>query len=203
MHLKAVRHLRSVDPALRTIIDRVGRCTLEPNDDGTHFGYVMRCIVYQQLSGTAAATIYRRVTDLYGGRHPTPGELLDTPGPALRAVGLSGRKVEYVKDLAARTIDGTLAVERLHELSDDEAMEALVGVHGIGRWTAQMVLMFRLGRPDVFPELDLGVRKAVKKLLRLRSLPTPERMRKIGERWAPNRTVATWYLWRSLELTQD
>lgn len=202
MHRKAVRHLRSVDPALRAVIDRVGPCGLRPYEEGTHFGYVMRCIVYQQLSGKAAATIFGRVTDLWGGRHPTPGELLETPEVVLRAAGLSGQKVGYVKDLAVRSRDGTLPIERLHELSDDEAMEALIGVRGVGRWTAQMVLMFRLGRQDVFPELDLGVRKAVKLLLRLRTLPTPERMRKVGERWAPNRTVATWYLWRSLELPE-
>jgi 3-methyladenine DNA glycosylase/8-oxoguanine DNA glycosylase len=200
MHRRALRHLRAADPALAVIIDRVGPYRLVPRTDGTHFDYVVRCIVGQQLSGKAAQTIYQRLLDFYGGRRPAPAELLETPDGKLRAVGLSGRKVEYVKELAARAHKREIAIERLHEMADEEVMETLVRVRGIGRWTAQMVLMFRLGRADILPELDLGVQKAAQRLFRMRKLPTPEKLQKIGAKWAPYRTYAAWYLWRSLEL---
>lgn len=202
MSRKALKHLRAADPALAAIIDRVGPFTLKPRADGTHFDHVVRSIVGQQLSGKAATTIYQRVCDLYGGR-PTPAQLLKTPDATLRAAGLSGRKVEYVKELATRTHSEALPILRIHEMSDDEVMETLTSVRGIGRWTAQMVLMFRLGRPDILPELDLGVQKAVQKLHRMRKLPTPQRLQKIGAKWAPYRTIAAWYLWRSLELPAE
>jgi DNA-3-methyladenine glycosylase II len=198
-----LRHLRAADPALAAIIDRVGPYRLEPRTEGTHFDYVVRCIVGQQLSGKAAATIYQRVRDLYGGGLPTPQQLIETPDAKLRAAGLSGRKVEYVKELAVRTADGSIAILGIHEMTDDEVMETLLSVRGIGRWTAQMVLMFRLGRPDVLPELDLGVQKAVQRLHRMRKLPTPQKLQKIGKKWAPYRTIAAWYLWRSLELPAE
>ena len=200
MHRRALRHLRAADTALGAIIARVGPYRLVPRTDGSHFDYVVRCIVGQQLSSKAAQTIYLRLLDLYGGRKPAPAELLKTPVATLRTVGLSGRKAEYVKELAARTHRREIAIERLHEMGDDAVIETLVSVRGIGRWTAQMVLMFRLERPDVLPELDLGVQKAVQRLCRMRKLPTPDRLQRIGAKWAPYRTYAAWYLWRSLEL---
>jgi DNA-3-methyladenine glycosylase II len=203
MHRKALNHLRRVDPALGAVISRVGPFKLEPRADGTHFDHVVRSIVGQQLSGKAAQTIYRRVLDLKGGKRPTPSDFLKFPNATLRAAGLSGRKVEYVKELARRTHDGSLAILKIHEMDDDAVMETLVSVRGIGPWTAQMVLMFRLGRPDIFPELDLGVQKAVQKLRRMRKLPTPAQMQKIGRTYAPYRTYAAWYLWRSLELPEE
>ena len=196
----AVRHLKGVDPALAAVIERVGRCAWDGTTDHSHFGFVLRCIVYQQLSGKAAATIFGRVEALYGGRAPTPAEMLATPQAKLRAAGLSTRKAEYARDLAQRVDAGELPLEALHAMPDATVVETLVQVRGIGRWTAQMVMMFHLGRPDVFPELDLGIQKGVQRLLGLRRLPTPERTAAIGERWAPHRTVAAWYLWRSLEL---
>ena len=203
MSRRAIKHLRATDPALGAIIDRVGPYRLTPRTEGTHFDYVVRCIVGQQLSGKAATTIYQRVRDLYGGGFPTPAQFLKAPVAKLRAAGLSGRKVEYVKELAARTQTKSIAILGLHEMHDEEVMETLVSVRGIGRWTAQMVLMFRLGRPDVLPELDLGVQKAVQRLHRMRKLPTPQKLRKLGEKWAPYRTFAAWYLWRSLELPAE
>ena len=125
MHRKAVRHLRAVDPAFAALIERVGPCRLELRDSGTHFGYVVRCIVGQQLSGKAATTIHGRVMALYGDRSPLPAELLKTKDPVLRAAGLSGRKVEYVKALAERTQRGELAVERIHEMDDAAVLETL------------------------------------------------------------------------------
>lgn len=198
-HAKALAHLRAADPVLGAWIDTVGRCGWTRANDGTHFDHIARSIVYQQLSGAAANTIYGRLLALYGGRTPTPAQLAKTPDEQLRAVGLSTRKAEYIKDLARRTAEGSLAVESIHDMDDAAVIETLTSVRGIGQWTAQMVLMFRLGRPDVLPVLDLGVQKAIKMLYRLRSLPTPERVAKIGARWAPYRTVASWYLWRRVD----
>lgn len=198
-HAKALQHLRAVDPRLGAWIDTVGACGWRRDGAGTHFDAVARSIVYQQLSGAAAGTIHGRMLGLYGGRTPTPEELVRTPVATLRGVGLSGRKVEYLQDLAARALDGSLPIEHLHELPDDEVITVLTAVRGIGEWTAQMVLMFRLGRPDVLPVLDLGVRKAVQQIYRLRTLPAPERVATIGARWAPYRTVASWYLWRRVD----
>lgn len=202
MHRKAINHLTKADEALGDLIRRVGPCRLTMNTDGTHFAHVMRSIAYQQLSGKAAATIFSRVLALYPNQVLTPAAVMKTPHVALRAAGLSDRKAQYVVELAARTHSGELKVESLHELDDDAVIETLVKVRGIGRWTAQMVLMFRLGRPDILPELDLGVQKAVQKMRRMRKLPTPEKLQKIGEVWAPYRTIASWYLWRSLELPE-
>ena len=196
----AFRHLKKVDPALAAVIERVGPCRLTLVKDGSHFDHVVRCIVYQQLSGKAAATIHGRLLAMFGGRRPTPAQLVRARVPALRAVGLSGRKVEYIQELARRTMTGELPIERIHTMGGDEVIDTLTSIRGIGRWTAQMVLMFRLGHPDVFPELDLGIQKAVQKLHRMRKLPTPQKMEKIGARWAPYRSVATWYLWRSLDV---
>ena len=203
MHRKAVKHLRSADPALGAVIDKVGAFKLVARAEGTHFDHVVRSIVGQQLSGKAAQTIYKRVLDLKGGKAPTPADFLKIPVAKLRAAGLSGRKTEYIKELAQRTHDGSLAILKIHEMDDESVMATLVSVRGIGPWTAQMVLMFRLGRPDIFPELDLGVQKAVQKLRRMRKLPTPKQMTKIGKIYAPFRTYAAWYLWRSLELPEE
>jgi len=202
MSRAAIKHLTKADEALAEIIRRVGPCRIQISAEGSHFAHVMRSIVYQQLSGKAAATIFGRVLALYPGQVLTPALVMKTPHAKLRAAGLSERKAQYVIELAARTHSGELAVESLHDLDDDAVINELVKVRGIGRWTAQMVLMFRLGRPDVLPELDLGVQKAVQKLRRMRKLPTPEKLQKIGEAWSPYRTVASWYLWRSLELPE-
>ena len=180
---------------MAAIIERVGPCRLVPRDEGTHFSALARSIVYQQLSGKAAATIHERVRALFGGRDPTPTELLAVDPDALRAAGLSRQKLGYLVDLA-RNAD---ALERLHELEDAAVIETVTRVKGVGVWTAQMFLMFRLGRPDVLPVLDLGIRKAVQRAYRLRALPPPARVAEIAARWRPHSTVASWYLWRSLE----
>ena len=197
-HRKALAHLRT-DPALARVIAQVGACRFAPRAEGTHFDALVRAIVYQQLSGKAAATIHGRLLGLFGGRAPSPAELVATPDERLRSVGLSRQKLTYIKDLAARVESGEVPLADLDALPDDEIIVALVKVKGIGRWTAQMFLMFRLGRPDVLPELDLGVQKAIQRAYRLRSLPKPDRVRKIGAKWAPYSTVACWYLWRSLD----
>lgn len=196
----AIPHLKTVDPVLGAVIDRIGKLPPGPRTDGTHLGHLIRAIVYQQLSGKAASTIHGRFEALYGGRPPTPHELLATPDEKLRAVGLSGAKTAYLKDLAARTVAGTLPVDRLQDLDDAALTEALTSVKGIGKWTAQMFLMFRLGRPNVLPDLDLGVRKAIQQVYGLREMPTPQEVQARGAPWSPYASYAAWYLWRSLEL---
>jgi DNA-3-methyladenine glycosylase II len=198
-HAKALAHLTAADPVLGAWIARVGTCGLRRNREGTHFEHIARGIVYQQLSGKAAATIHGRMLDLFGGSAPTPRELLATPSPRLRRVGLSERKAEYLKDLARHAGHRSRPLDRLESMEDEEVIESLTAVRGIGTWTAQMFLMFRLGRGDVLPTTDLGVQKAVQLLYGLRKLPEPKRVAKLGAPWAPYRTVASWYLWRRVD----
>ena len=202
MHQPAIEHLRERDPKLARIIDRVGGCELTPRTGGTHFDALVRAIVYQQLSGKAAATIHGRVEGLYGDRAPTPQEILATDDERLRAAGLSRQKISYIKDLASKVVSGELATESLDSMPDDEVIASLVRVKGIGRWSAQMFLMFRLGRPNILPDLDLGVQKGIQHAYRLPKLPTPKDVLRIGERWAPYASVASWYMWRLLELPE-
>jgi DNA-3-methyladenine glycosylase II len=201
MHTPSIRHLKRVDPVLAGVIDRVGPCRLEPRREGTHFDALVRSIVYQQLSGKAASTILARVHALYGDRSPTPAELLATSDETLRAAGLSRQKLSYLKDLAAKVESGEvpLGAEQIDHLGDEEIIEKLVRVKGIGRWTVHMFLIFRLGRPDVLPELDLGIQNAIRRAYRLRKQPRPKDVLRIGKSWTPHASVASWYLWRSLE----
>lgn len=198
-HARAIAHLQNADPVLGEWIRKAGPCSLGKERGGTHFASLARSIVYQQLSGKAAATIHGRFHGLYGDRPPTPAEVLATKHKKLRSVGLSDRKAEYIRDLALHVKKGSLPMERIEQLDDREVIESLTLVRGIGEWTAQMFLMFRLGRPDVLPVLDLGVQNAVKKLYGFRKHPTPDRVAKVGACWAPYRTVAAWYLWRAVD----
>jgi len=201
MHESSIRHLRRIDPVLATVIDRVGPCRLEPRSEGTHFDALVRSIVYQQLSGKAASTILGRLRGLYGDRSPAPAEILATSDEALRTAGLSRQKLSYLKDLAAKVESGVvpLAADTIDHLPDDEIIARLVQVKGIGRWTVHMFLIFRLGRPDVLPELDLGIQNAIRRAYRLRKQPGPKDVKRIGKNWTPHASVASWYLWRSLE----
>jgi 3-methyladenine DNA glycosylase/8-oxoguanine DNA glycosylase len=200
MNRKAVSHLRRVDPVMAGIIERVGPCRFRVSDGGTHFDAITRSIVYQQLSGSAAATIHSRLIALYDGAAPQPALLLATSDDALRGAGLSRQKISYLRDLAERAESGDIPLETIHELDDEAVIDALTRIRGVGRWTAQMFLMFRLGRLDVLPELDLGVRKAIQIAYRTRGLPTTERVHRIGKCWAPYRTIASWYLWASIDM---
>jgi len=197
---KAVAHLRASDPVLGAVIDLVGPCRSRVSTEGTHFSAVLRSIVYQQLSGKAAATIHGRVLALFDDEEPTPRAVLKTDVAVLRAAGLSGQKCTYVRDLATHASSRAFPMERLHELDDDAVIETLTTVKGVGRWTAQMFLMFRLGRPDVLPDLDLGIQKGIQRAYGLRRLPTPAQVLKRGAPWAPYRTIASWYLWRLLDV---
>jgi 3-methyladenine DNA glycosylase/8-oxoguanine DNA glycosylase len=198
----AYGHLTMVDPQLATMMARVGRFNMRPEPTQSLFTALLRSIVYQQLSGKAAATILGRVNRLFAPRRfPTPGELLEISPQRLREAGLSTAKTAAVRDLAARTLDGTVpSLARIRRMEDEEIIERLTVVRGIGRWTAEMLLIFRLGRPDVLPLSDLGVRKGFEITFRTRKLPDASIMARRGERWRPYRSVASWYLWRALEL---
>jgi DNA-3-methyladenine glycosylase II len=198
-HRSAIVHLRKVDPILAGIIDRVGPCRLEPRRTGTHYDALVRSIVFQQLSGKAASTIHRRFCEIYPAKRPRAEHVLTTDDAVLRAAGLSRQKIGYLRDLSARVADRSLPLAHLGRLSDDAIIEHLVQVKGIGRWTVQMFLMFRLGRPDVLPELDLGVQNAIQRAYGLEKRPTPKDVLRIGEKWHPYASIASWYLWRSLE----
>jgi 3-methyladenine DNA glycosylase/8-oxoguanine DNA glycosylase len=198
----ARHHLRSAEPRLGELIERAGAFTLSPPRTQSVFAALAESIVYQQLSGKAAATILGRVVALYHPkRFPGPSDVLDTPPQRLRGAGLSAAKTAALRDLAARTIDGTVPSMALARQMDDEALiERLTTVRGIGRWTVEMLLIFRLGRSDVLPLGDLGVRKGYARTFRTRGLPSPDAMRRRAERWRPYRSIASWYLWRAMEL---
>ena len=196
---RAVAHLQDVDPVMCALVHAVGPCAFAPRAEGTHFEAMARSIVYQQLSGKAAGTIHRRFHGLYGGRAPEPAELLATADEHLRGVGLSRQKIGYLRDLATRVAAGEVPLDRIEALDDDAAIAALSRVKGVGRWTAQIFLMFRLGRPDVLPELDLGIQRGVQLAYMLPTLATPREVQAIGASWAPWRTLAAWYLWRFVD----
>lgn len=195
---KATARLRRSDPVLASIIRDVGACRLRTDETGGAFAALVESIIYQQITGKAAASIYGRVRKVVGRRHPRPQDILGATEDALRQAGLSRQKVLYLRDLAERVRDG-LKLRSIRRQDDEAVIEALTRVKGIGRWTVEMLLIFRLGRLDVLPVHDYGIRKAMQRAYRFRTLPNPERMRRLAEPWRPYRTVACWYLWRSLE----
>lgn len=205
MSATARRELAAADPAMAALIERIGEIDLETRlrrrserRPADAYGALLRTIVGQQLSTKAARTIYGRVLELFGGRTPAPERLLEASEDELRAAGLSGRKVAYIRDLAAHVLGGELELDRLDELSDEEAIEEIVAVRGLGRWSAEMFLLFHLERPDVLSGGDLGIRKAVQVEYGLAEMPAPERVLEIGEAWRPHRSLASLYLWESL-----
>ena len=197
---KAVAHLRNVDPVMAEVISKVGPFKLALRTAGTHFDALVRSIVYQQLSGKAAATIHGRVLQLFDPNAPLPAQIIATDHETLRRAGLSNQKASYLRNLAEHALNGSVPIESLHELTDDEIIAALVQVKGIGRWSAQMFLMFRLGRPNVLPDLDLGVQKGIQTAYRMKKLPSPKKVLEVGAKWTPYRSMASWYMWRVLEM---
>jgi 3-methyladenine DNA glycosylase/8-oxoguanine DNA glycosylase len=194
----ARRHLASADPVMARLVRAVGRKPMGLHRGGSAFAYLARAILAQQISVAAARSIAGRLSARFGWPW-RPDDLLGATDEELRGFGLSRQKAAYLRDLARRTRDG-LPLARLSRHSDERVIEELTVVKGIGRWTAEMYLMFRLGRPDVLPVDDLGIRAAMRRAYRMRAAPKKERMRRIAEAWRPWRTVASWYLWRSLEL---
>ncbi len=197
----AMRALARADPPLASLIRRVGPCRLELDAIQSPFASLAEAIVYQQLTGRAAATIHGRFVALFRPRRfPSPDDVLGQTDEALRGAGLSRAKVAALKDLAARTKDGTVPpLRELRRMHEDEIVDRLTRVRGVGRWTVEMLLIFRLGRPDVLPAGDYGIRKGFRLAFGTRALPTPRQVLRRGERWRPHRTVASWYLWRALE----
>src|SRR5438445_4605708 len=200
-HDDAHRHLSTTDARMAELIARSRRYNIAPLLAIRPFDALAESIAYQQLSGKAAATIWGRVRALYPRKkYLDPKLVLATPDEKLRAAGLSRSKIAALKDLAAKTIDGTVPSARsLAKMTDEEIIERLITVHGIGRWTVEMLLLFDLGRPDVWPVDDYGVRKGFAKTFGKRKLPKPKQLMKLGEKWRPHRSVAAWYLWRALD----
>jgi DNA-3-methyladenine glycosylase II len=189
--------LRRKDPVLAKIIGSIGPIRFKLDID--HYEAIVGSIIYQQLAGSAARAILNRFKQLYDGRLPSPKEYLSTDVARLRSSGLSPQKISYIKDLAERLEDGRLDLRRLETLSDEEAMRELDAVRGVGRWTAEMFLLFKLGRTDVLPVDDLGLRKAAKRIYRLRKLPTRKRFEEIAADWHPYSSIASMYLWKNTE----
>jgi len=196
------QYLSATDPRIAALIARSLRYNIKPAPLIRPFDALAESIAYQQLSGKAAATIFGRVRALYPRRkYLDPEKILATPDESFRAAGLSRSKIAAVKDLAAKTIDGTVPSARaIARMSDEEIILRLTEVRGIGRWTVEMLLLFDLGRPDVWPVDDYGVRKGFAKIFGRRKLPTPKQLMKFGEKWRPYRSVAAWYFWRALDV---
>ena len=193
----AMSHLSRGDKKLGRVIKAVGEYTIEIRPEP--FRSLVEAIIYQQLAGRAADAIFGRFVKIYGGRFPSPQRIGSTHDTALRGAGLSRQKIAYLKDLSSRVHDRRLRLDRLKELDDDKVVEELVQVKGIGRWTAEMFLIFCLGRQDILPVGDLGLRRAMMLTYKLDGLPLPPEMHEIAAPWRPYRSVATWYLWKSLE----
>ncbi|HEY8502512.1 MAG TPA: DNA-3-methyladenine glycosylase [Solirubrobacterales bacterium] len=205
MSAKARKALAAADPTMGALIERVGPIDIKTRlrrrkeeRPADAYGALLRAIVGQQLSTKAARTIYLRVVELFDGATPSPEQLLEASEEDLRACGLSGRKTEYIRDLARHVLSGELELDRLDRLSDEEAIEEIVAVRGLGQWTAEMFLLFHLERPDVLSGGDLGIRKAIQVEYGLEEMPPPARVIEIGEPWRPHRSLASLYLWESL-----
>jgi DNA-3-methyladenine glycosylase II len=210
--VEAVEYLKTRDAKLGALMERAGPFTLKLDPSPSPFESLLESILYQQLHGKAAATIHRRVREYFGG-DPTPQLLIDTPDEPLRAAGVSGNKIKAFHDLAAKTLDGTVPSHAaIKKLSDAEIIERLTAVRGIGAWTVEMLLMFRLGRPDVLPVTDYGVRKGFaltfqrvpkSRALAAKDLPKADVLLRRGKTWAPFRSVASWYMWRACDLARS
>jgi 3-methyladenine DNA glycosylase/8-oxoguanine DNA glycosylase len=202
MTVEAIQHLSSADEVLAKLISQVGPCELKPKRRRSPFEALVQAVVYQQLNGNAAATILGRVKALYPGRKfPTPEDIMATRLPRLRKAGLSRAKALALKDIAAKTISGVIPTSRaVTKLSDMEIVERLTTVRGVGPWTVEMFLIFTLGREDVWPVTDYGVRQGFARTYGWKELPTPKELLAHGEKWRPHRSTAAWYFWRATEL---
>jgi len=197
----AIKHLSSADKVLARLIKKVGPCGWKPDKRRSPFEALVQSVTHQQLNGTAAATILGRVKALYPGkRFPTPEDLLATPDEKLRAAGLSRAKIAAIKDIAAKTLEGVVPTSRaIARMESELIISQLTSIRGVGPWTVEMLLMFKLGRPDVLPVTDYGVRKGFALTYKLKDLPTPKELLAHGEKWRPYRSIAAWYLWRALD----
>jgi len=199
---EAIQHLTRADKTRAKLIRKVGPCRLEPKSARSPFQALVRSVTFQQLNGTAAQTILGRVLALYPGKSfPIPEDLLATPDDKLRGAGLSRNKIAAVKDIAARTLEGIVPDSRaIRKMSNEEILERLAILRGVGPWTVEMLLIFTLGREDVLPATDYGVRKGFALTYCLKNLPSPVELLEFGEKWRPHRTTASWYLWRAVDM---
>lgn len=197
---RASRTLRRRDPVLRPVIARVGPCVLPRRGDP--YAYLVRAVLFQQITGAAGRAIEARLHAAFAGGVPTPAQLRRARDPKLRGVGLSRQKIASLRSIATAFDDGTLEARKLARMDDDEVVEAVTVVRGVGEWTAHMLLMFSLHRPDVLPVGDYGVRKAARDLYGLADLPKRAELEAISERWRPYRSIASWYLWRSMDAVE-
>ena len=201
MHEAAIERLSQSDKVLAGLIRRVGPCRLEARRSASPFQALVQSVAHQQLNGTAAKTILKRVIAIYPGRKfPAPEDLLATPDERLRGAGLSRAKTAALKDIAAKTLEGIVPSSRaIARMSNEKILERLTAIRGVGPWTVEMLLIFTLGRLDILPATDFGVRKGFALTYRRKELPAPSELLKHGERWRPYRTIASWYLWRALD----
>ncbi len=201
MSEEAIKHLTQADKVLGRLIKKIGPCGWKPDKRRSPFEALVQSVAYQQLNGTAAATIFGRVKALYPGRRfPSPEELIATPDESLRGAGLSRAKVAAIKDIAAKTLTGVVPTSRaIAQMDSDLILTQLTTIRGVGPWTVEMLLMFKLGRVDILPTTDYGVRKGFALTYNLKDLPTPAALLAHGEKWRPYRSIATWYLWRALD----
>jgi DNA-3-methyladenine glycosylase II len=201
MSEEAILHLTRADRVLGRLIKKVGPCGWKPDRRRSPFQSLVQAVAHQQLNGIAAKTILGRVKALYPGRaFPTPEDLLGTPDEKLRAAGLSRAKIASIKDIAAKTLEGIVPASRaIARMDNDSIITRLTGIRGVGPWTVEMLLMFKLGRTDILPATDFGVRKGFALTYELKELPTPKDLLEHGERWRPYRSFAAWYLWRALD----
>ena len=201
IHADPIGHLATVDPVMRRLIEQIGPFSLKPKLRRSPFESLARAIAYQQLHDKAAESILKRFVGLFPGqRFPRPDDLLTMDVKAIRQAGFSRSKIMALRDLAQKTIDGTVPTNRMMQQLDDEAIvQRLIDVRGIGRWTVEMLLIFQLGRPDVLPVNDFGVRNGFRIAYRRAVMPTPREVLPYGERWRPFRTAAAWYLWRAAD----
>ncbi len=197
---QATRELARADQTMAALIKQVGPCQLSMTWRSHYFRALVEAIIYQQLSGKAAGAILARFRTLYPPRRfPRPDEILRTPDETLRSAGLSRQKISYLRDLSARVLDGSFPLRRISRLADEQVVGHLTQVKGIGRWTAEMFLIFSLGRPDVLPLDDLGIRKAVQRAYGFQTPPAASALERIGGKWKPYRSIASWYLWASVD----
>ena len=201
MTAAALKHLSAIDPVMRQLISKVGPCTLEPEPWRSPFQSLVQAVAHQQLNGTAAGTILGRFKKLFPGRKfPKPEDLAKVTDEQIRACGFSFAKIRAIRDIAEKTLSGVVPTSRqIAKLSDDEIIGRLTEVRGVGRWTVEMLLIFQLGREDVLPADDFGVRTGFRLAYKKREMPKPKDLLKFGERWRPHATTAAWFLWRAAD----
>ncbi len=204
MNPAALKHLSAADPVMRQLIRQVGKCALAPETWRSPFQSLVQAVAHQQLNGTAANTILTRFKKLFPGRRfPKPEDLAQVTDAQIRACGFSFAKIAAIRDIAAKTLDGTIPPSRaIAKLSDEEIITRLTEARGVGRWTVEMLLIFQLGRADVLPVDDFGVRNGFRLAYKKRAMPKPKALAAFGEKWKPHRTTAAWYLWRAADLAK-